>query len=447
MENNTALTALRQELDWLEAVIRQCMVTYFVQEGHEKDWTEISIPDLSLSDSPYADFIKKWNLDVYARLAIALAMAPHLRPEILDVFLSKNQVYDRGFTEFGGVPGKDHNGFLPTGETLCFLLTVNRPEMRYQVMDLLGKEHILYKEDVLNLAETESHLPLLSGQLSLNKSWFNYFLTGKKLMAENSASFPAQKISTAMDWDDVVLDHLVLEQINAITTWLTHGNTLMEDWGLARKLKPGYRALFYGPPGTGKTLITTLIGKSSGHEVYRIDLSMVVSKYIGETEKNLSKIFDMAQHQNWILFFDEADALFGKRSNVDSANDRYANQQTAYLLQQIEDFPGLVILTSNLKANIDEAFFRKFQSIIYFTMPAVQERYQLWQQAFSGVCKLDENINLKAITEEYELTGGSIINVLRYCALLVISRNDTIVTEKELIAGIKRELQKENRPK
>ncbi|WP_025146695.1 ATP-binding protein [Pedobacter jeongneungensis] len=445
MENNIALTVLRQELDWLEAVIAQCMATYFLQEGHEKDWTDIPLPDLSHSDSPYADMVEKWNLDIYARLAIALSMAPHLRPEILDVFFTKNQMHDRGFTEFGGLTTKDYNGFLPTGETLCFLVTVKHPEMRYQLMELLGKENTLYKEDVLILAETESHLPWLSGQLSLSRSWFNYFLTGKKLMAENSASFPAQKISTAMEWEDVVLDHLVLTQINEITAWLAHGHTLMEDWGLAKKLKPGYRALFYGPPGTGKTLMATLIGKTTGREVYKIDLSMIVSKYIGETEKNLSKIFDVAQHQNWILFFDEADALFGKRTQADSANDRHANQQTAYLLQRIEDFPGVVILATNLKANMDEAFSRRFQSAIHFTMPSVHERYQLWQKAFSGVCKLEESINLEAIAEEYQMAGGAIINVLRYCALSAISRNDTVVNQQELLAGIIREFKKENK--
>ena len=147
-----------------------------------------------------------------------------------------------------------------------------------------------------------------------------------------------------MAWDDLVLDDLVHEQVQEINTWLEHGATLMSDWGLYRKIKPGYRSLFYGPPGTGKTLTASLLGKTSGRDVYRIDLSMVVSKYIGETEKNLSKIFDTAENKNWILFFDEADSLFGKRTATNSSNDRHANQQTAHLLQRVEDFPGVVIL-------------------------------------------------------------------------------------------------------
>lgn len=445
MENNASLTVLNREMDWLRSVISQCVATYFLQEGHENQWIDIPPPDLSLIKCPYADAVKKWELNIYSRLAIALSIAPHLCPEALDIFFTKNQACDRGFTEFGGIIDKDHNGFLPTGQTLCFLVTINHPELRYEVMELLGKEGILIKEDVLILAEAGSHLPRLSGQLSLNVSWFNYFLTGEQLLTENSASFPAQKISTSMDWEDIVLDSLVIEQVNEITAWLQHSHTLMNDWGLARKLKPGYRALFYGPPGTGKTLTATLIGKKSGREVYKIDLSMIVSKYIGETEKNLSRIFDVAQHKEWILFFDEADALFGKRTTADSSNDRHANQQTAYLLQRIEDFPGMVILATNLKANMDEAFARRFQSIVHFTMPSADERYQLWKKAFSGVCTLDKQINLNTIAEEYQLAGGAIINVLRFCALSAIRRNDTIVTQQELLTGIKREFKKENR--
>ena len=133
-------------------------------------------------------------------------------------------------------------------------------------------------------------------------------------------------------------------EIEQIKIWLTYNADLLQDSNLSRKIKPGYRALFYGPPGTGKTLTASLLGKQFNKEVYRIDLSQVVSKYIGETEKNLEKVFSKAENKDWILFFDEADALFGKRSNVQNAHDKYANQEVSYLLQRVEDFPGLIIL-------------------------------------------------------------------------------------------------------
>ena len=179
----------------------------------------------------------------------------------------------------------------------------------------------------------------------------------------------------------------------------------------------GYRALFYGPPGTGKTLAATLLGKATKQPVFRIDLSMVVSKYIGETEKNLGKLFDEAENKKWILFFDEADALFGKRTQTKGANDRYANQEVAYLLQRIEDFSGLVILATNIQSNIDDAFSRRFQAMIHFAKPTVAERILLWKQLFGESFKLSEEIDLDALASNYELTGGEMINVLRYCAL------------------------------
>jgi AAA+ superfamily predicted ATPase len=419
--------------------------SYLLQEGHENHWRDIPVPDLSVEDCPYANTVNEWQLDVYTRLALVLATAPHLQPEVLDILFGKNQLYDRGFTEFGGVIDKNHSGFLPTGQTLCFLVTAVNPELREKVLEILSKENILIKEQVIILGDTESFLPRLNGVLILSNHWFHYFLTGEHLQEENTASFPAQRITTNMDWDDIVLSSHVMEQVTEINTWMKHGNTLMNDWGLRKRLKPGYRALFYGPPGTGKTLTATLLGKTSGRDVYKVDLSMVVSKYIGETEKNLSRIFDIAEHKNWILFFDEADALFGKRTAANSSNDRHANQQTAYLLQRIEDFPGIVILATNLKGNMDEAFTRRFQAIIHFSMPDHEERYQLWQSAFSEKCTLHPDIDLYKIATDYELAGGAIINVLRYCALSAIRRNDTVVNKQELLAALRREFTKENK--
>ncbi|MBL0358430.1 MAG: ATP-binding protein [Chitinophagaceae bacterium] len=445
MGTAAGIATLQNEMTWLETIIGQVITSYFLQEGHERDWLDIEAPDLSASVDAYAVMANKWELDVFARLALALSIAPHFRPEILDIFFGKNQVYDRGFSEFGGVVDKNHSGFLPTGQTFCFLVSAVHPELRMNAMGVFDNNSILMKEQVLLPGETEPGMPSLSGLLGLNKKWFHYFLTGIEMQEENTASFPAQKITTNMDWEDVVLDSNVYEQVMEIKTWMQYGETLMNEWQLNKKIKPGYRALFYGPPGTGKTLTATLLGKAAGCDVYKIDLSLIVSKYIGETEKNLSGIFDIARYKNWILFFDEADALFGKRTATSSSNDRFANQQTAYLLQRIEDFPGVVILASNLKANMDDAFSRRFQSVIHFDIPGTEERYLLWKNAFSGTCTLHPEIDLHKIAEEYELAGGAIINILRNCALAAVRRSDTVASKQELMQALRRELKKENR--
>ncbi|WP_297839982.1 ATP-binding protein [Pseudomonas sp.] len=262
---------------------------------------------------------------------------------------------------------------------------------------------------------------------------------------ELSPAFPASPMTTPLQWSDLVLDYSVAAQVGEVRTWLAHGQTLMQDWGLGNKVKPGFRAVFYGPSGTGKTLTAALLGKVSGREVYRVDLSMMVSKYMDETEKNLGKVFDVARYKNWILFFDEADALFGKRTSASTSNDRPANQLAGYLLQCIESFPGTVLLATNLKANMDEAFTRRVQSMIHFTMPSAAQRLQLWINAFDGVCELEADVDLPQLANDHELAGGAIINVLRYCALNAISRNSRTVSSSDLLDGIKRELRKDNK--
>ncbi|MDI5886277.1 ATP-binding protein [Flavobacterium yafengii] len=445
MKTNKNVAVLLEEMDWLQKVINQVICSYLLQDGHENHWRDIPSPEIHADDNTYHKILNKWQLNQSERLCLALILAPQIKPELLDVFLSKNAMYDRGFTEFGGVTNTSHSGFLPTGQTFCFLITAINPELRPEVFTILNANHILSREQVLIIAPTETQLPVLSSVLSLNERWLQYFMTGTLPSLEHSASFPAKQISTALNWEDLVLENSVMEEVLEISSWLNHGTTLMTAWGLENKIKPGYRALFYGPPGTGKTLTAALLGKMTATAVYRVDLSIIVSKYIGETEKNLSKIFDMAEHKNWILFFDEADALFGKRTATSSSNDRHANQQTGYLLQKIEDFPGVVILASNLKENIDDAFTRRFQSIIHFTMPGPAERLQLWKNAFSGKCELDASIDIENIAEQFELTGEAIINILRYCALTVIQKNETMVSKQQLLEGIRRELKKENR--
>lgn len=453
METNPNITALCLEMDWLQKVIDQVICSYLLQEGHENRWQDIPLPEndpdseleFNPEESAYHQKRKEWDLNLYERLCLALIIAPQVKPEVLDIFFSKNAMYDRGFTEFGGVVNKIHSGFLPTGQTFSFLVTAVNPELRIEMLDVLHPSAILSKEQVLLLEATESNMPVLNHTISINERWLHYFLTGTLPRLEHSVSFPAQQISTNMKWSDLVLEEHVMSQVMEIDAWLKYGSILMNEWGLENKIKPGYRTLFYGPPGTGKTLTATLLGKSTNREVYRVDLSMIVSKYIGETEKNLSKIFDVAQHKDWILFFDEADALFGKRTNASSSNDRHANQQTGYLLQRIEDFPGVVILASNLKENMDEAFSRRFQSMIHFTMPSPDERFLLWENAFSGKCTLDPAIDLEEIAEQYELAGGAIINVLRYCALIAIQKNETVIGYQDLLEGIRREFKKENR--
>jgi SpoVK/Ycf46/Vps4 family AAA+-type ATPase len=203
--------------------------------------------------------------------------------------------------------------------------------------------------------------------------------------------------------------------------------------------------LFYGPPGTGKTLTATLLGKYTGRDVFRVDLALVVSKYIGETEKNLAGLFDKAEHKDWILFFDEADAIFGKRTGVRDAHDKYANQEVSYLLQRIEMHSGLTILASNFKNNIDDAFLRRFNSIVYFPPPSVEERHALLDRAFPAALTLASDVDLRAIATHFEVTGSHIMNAVQHICLSALARGTHSVTHDDVVRGIRKELEKEGK--
>jgi len=436
---------LSSELQWLSQVIDTRMKLYWDKPCDFKDIYEINPPDISADTSLYAKVVNHYQMDFSERVILALSIAPHIKPQLLDIFFIKNAETDKGFTEFGGIKGQQHSGFLPTGETAAFILAAGNLERRFNLLNLFNEQHFFNKFKILKLENANSNEPNLSGALSLSTEYLQYFTSGETHKADYNINFPAKLIHTALNWDDLVLDGNTIEQVSEINAWIMHGDTLLNDWGLKKKIKPGYRSLFYGPPGTGKTLTACLLGKANGLDVYRIDLSMLISKYIGETEKNLAAIFDQAESKNWLLFFDEADALFGKRSPTNSLSDGYANQEIAYLLQRIEDFSGVLILATNMKANLDEAFSRRFQSIIHFPVPGVDQRKRLWENLFSSKSLLEEKINLQVIAEQYELTGGAINNIARYCSLMALKHSTNIILLKDMLEAISREFKKDNK--
>jgi hypothetical protein len=447
MVNNLKNNARDIELDlnWLEKLIDTRILLTLKKECKYKSAFEITPHNFDADSSLYANFISHYNMNFSERLALILSLAPHVNPQLLDKFYIKNEKYDRGFTEFGGLKGIYHGGFIPTGETLIYILAGNNLELRFSLYQLFSEEHFFAKYNILKLDSTFESETQLSNALKISNEYLSFLTTGKEYKPDFSINFPAKLISTDYTWNDLILDSSTLKQIDEIKAFINHGNTLMNDWNLKLKLRPGHRSLFYGPSGTGKTMTACLLGKYTNKSVYKIDLSMVVSKYIGETEKNLSKVFEQAEHKNWILFFDEADALFGKRTKVEDAHDRYANQEVSYLLQRIEYFDGIVILASNMKSNMDDSFVRRFESVINFPMPKPEERIKIWEQGFSPACLLDKKLDLKALSNQHEISGGAIMNIIRYASLMTINKGSNTVSSKDIEEGIKKELIKEGR--
>ena len=416
---------MRGHIEWFEAVLHVTIGVYFHQQGFEN----ASVGQLRLPSSKWLEeSTKHSDITFEESVIVMLALMPHIKPQALDTFFLQNGALDRQFTQFGGWKGLSHGGFLPTGETAVFIIAGDDPIKRCEVVRMFQRDHWFYTSNILRLEGANEGEPFLSGQLRVSEEFLSHVLLDREYKPDYSIGFPAKLITTPLEWEDMVLDYQTHDALEDINTWIEHQHTIMEDWDLKRILKPGYRALFYGPPGTGKTLAATLLGKKNNMDVYRVDLSMIVSKYIGETEKNLAKVFDLAENRNWILFFDEADALFGKRTSTNTSNDRHANQEVAYLLQRIEDFPGTVILATNLKSNIDEAFSRRFQSIIYFPMPSEELRAELWCSMLPKEWLGDDAEELIATAAQSELSGGSIANVVRKCAVQMVKSNKNTIS-------------------
>ena len=268
-------------------------------------------------------------------------------------------------------------------------------------------------------------------------------VASSRAQAQPKLTALARKIEPKYQWRDLVLPEDQMQQLRELANQVKHRQTVMADWGFANKLSlgRGLNALFAGPSGTGKTMAAEVIANALGLDLYKIDLSAVVSKYIGETEKNLNRVFTEAEHSNAILFFDEADALFGKRSEVRDSHDRYANLEIAYLLQKMEEYEGITILATNLRQNIDEAFIRRLRFIIEFPFPNEEYRRRIWQGIWPATTPLASELDLDFIARQFKLTGGNIRNIALAAAFLA-AEDGQRVTMPHLLQATSREFQK-----
>ncbi|MBW4647025.1 MAG: ATP-binding protein [Goleter apudmare HA4340-LM2] len=271
----------------------------------------------------------------------------------------------------------------------------------------------------------------------------NHFFAAARIHSGQDLTALARKITPKYTWNDIILPPDPLTQLQEICYQAQYRSVVYGQWGFERKLSlgKGLNVLFSGSPGTGKTMAAEVIAHELQIELYKIDLSQVVSKYIGETEKNLDRIFTAAQSANAILFFDEADALFGKRSQVKDAHDRYANIEVGYLLQKMEEYEGVAILATNLRDNMDEAFVRRIQVIIEFPFPDEEYRQQIWQVVFPHEAPLGEDVDFGFLAKEIRLAGGNIKNIGLAAAFYAAS-DSSAISMSHLLKAAAREHQK-----
>lgn len=415
-------------------------------EGKDSKPAEVlweTLPDAGvMQNSWYSQFINEHQLEVPDRVLLISSLATHVAPETFSSLF--NGDYDNGhYSELGG-SWPDKRNFVPTVQTVLYLLAGNDISLRNRYLQHINGCHLLARQIVV--LQNHEHQLLAENVLKkvpqLASEYVNNLLFGQKPRPDFGKNFPASVTTTALSWEDLVVKPYVLKELDRISNWYVGGKRMIESAG--GKINGSFPCLFYGSSGAGKTLAVQLLGKKMGVDVFRIDLSMVVSKYIGETEKNLAYLFDRAKGRDWILLFDEADALFGKRTDIKDSKDKWANLEMSYLLQRMEEHQGLTILTTNLRNNLDMALTRRFQSVLYFQRPDKEERKQLWQKLMPLPYTYPHDIAYDGLAH-YDLTGADISNVLKAACLDAECRNTRQISSGDLLEAIKREFAKDNR--
>lgn len=314
-------------------------------------------------------------------------------------------------------------------------------------------------QNSLELQQVANHFRFTPGQIEDAVAsardlaqWRGEALTTADLFAASRAhsnqnlATLATKIQPRYRWSDIVLPQDTLSQLREMVNTVRQRPTVYGQWGFDRKLAlgKGLNALFAGESGTGKTMAADIMAGELGLDLYKIDLSALVSKYIGETEKNLDRVFTEATTSNAILFFDEADAIFGKRSEVKDSHDRYANIEISYLLQRMETYDGVVILATNLRANLDEAFTRRLHFVVEFPFPETADRERIWRVNFPPQTPVADGVDFRLLAERFELAGGNIRNIILAAAFLA-AESGQAVGMAHLLHAARREYQKMGR--
>ncbi len=421
---------------WVKETIAQRLLE--IGENHEtKPFQDIHDRPEWIAKSGWYEIENEFDLSEAESFLLAVVFTAQFQPaSLMSLWANEQLIYWAG-----GRKEKQQINVVPTLRTVLFLLAgMNSVKRAFYYAQLVDSR--LFKEQVI-MGQSDTMDSLENQLIKINDEYYRWLMSGQKVSIEVSADFPAVLLTTTLTFDDLVHKESVLQQLGSLMDFVVHKNELYGHEDFARKVKPGYVALLYGPPGTGKTMTVAVLGKKIEMDVYCVDLSRVVSKYIGETEKNLEKIFQRLEGKQCILFFDEADALFGKRTEVKDARDRYANQEVAYLLQKIERFPGLVILASNYNQNFDSAFKRRILTSIFIPPPSEEEREILWRRSIPSSFKYISDDLPQGLAAKYQLTGANIANVLKLACISAKRQNKDVLDRGIITPLIKLEQDKE----
>jgi len=426
----------QQESFWFFSIIKK-QLHLLKSEG---DLPTLPSPQIHDYQTPYAQFLQKNNCSDKERLILILSIIPEVQPDLLDFLVFES------LTALGRFQEVSQINFLPSGYTALFLLAENPQDIgksyftNYPIIKKLLDKDFISLEKKLDATPSST---ILNGKLTISDEILHLLSSSEPFLPNYSEDFPASLYTTQESWEDLILPDRTKFYLQDIPVWMKHYQTLIQDEKY-KKFTKGMKFLLHGEPGTGKSICVALFGKDFEKPVYRIDLSQVVSKWVGETTKNIGKIFDIAQNKDWILFFDEGDALFGKRTENNSANDRYGNQEIAYLLQRMEEHKGIIFMATNKLPNMDKAFVRRFQVRVPFPVPDADTRYDIWMETMKDF-SLDDTVSLASLAAQVETTGASIRAFGRYCKLWSLEKNITVLSQDMLVELLQTHLEHEGK--
>ncbi len=435
--------AINSGIKWLQHLIKERMNALIKGESVLAEESKISeLPDFN-KKTMIQKLLDEYGNSEIEIVLVLLSFASWFRPVSLSDMVVLAPGSDMRFVEPGGMYRKSNSRFIPTLQTAVFLLAGTDSILQGYYHTILCS-HKFFREGILHLRTLNSVDSFPMEQIiEPDIGYYHYLINGKKPRMDVSPDFPASLLQTNKTIDDLILKPTTKAQLDIIMNYAKVKEKLFKKEGVNEKISQGFLALLYGPPGTGKTFSVAVLSKQLGVEAYRVDLSRIVSKYIGETEKNLEKVFTRFEDKNCILMFDEADALFGKRTEVKDAKDRFANQEVAYLLQRIETFPGLVILCSNYNQNLDTAFKRRILTSIFYAQPDKDEREILWRRSLPSCFSFEDYELPMKLANSYSLTGANIGNVVKLWCIQAESKGEAVLTMAGVEPFIHMEMNKE----
>jgi AAA+ superfamily predicted ATPase len=436
MDSSKNIECISSEIDWLSSRIDNLL---------NKNFSEfLPLPVLKF-DSAYGKLISEYELAESERVMLSLAFASMFKPSILTPFTVLFTNPEKK-SRFGGIYKEEYGQFYPTVRTAIFLLTGDDEEMMNYYVSYFNNRNKLFTSNLLLTSEPQGNKTFLNQQIIFNDQFISTILHGEPPSLDGDSGFPAKRGKRTHTMKDVVLDEKTIKELQKFHRFARNMKTL---WSLpnSNKYRQNFIGIFSGDPGTGKSHTAEAIGNELNLPVYKVNFAQLVSKYIGETEKNLERVFDRFSGQPNILFFDEAESIFSKRIEVKDSHDKHSNNEQSFLLQKIEEYNGIVILATNvqnLSQYFDKAFQRRIRQIVTFSFPEYLERIRLWENALSDPFKYEEGL-LDKLAKNYQFSGGGIYNIISEGVIEALDRKTEILTFELLEQPIIDEFKKTGR--